>query len=136
MRWATVCVAPCDATMTEGLEYRIGGPGVQRSSVFVVPSGEGPLQLRADVGAKGPFVTGIVVMAVGGATLGLGFIMLYSGNDQTTALATVAAGGTATLVGLGLLLSNRTELLLVDGRRAKSGLLPSGLKLTPSGLVF
>jgi hypothetical protein len=134
--WVTVCQAPCRAAITPNATLRVGGPGVHASQPFVVPPGMN--RITADAGSRSGWVTGIALLAVGASVGGLGLTVValdYSSNrtinGEGATIVLSVSGLAMAAVGLGLMLSNPTDVIVTS-----SSSVSSAPRMTPQGFVF
>ncbi|HEY5241659.1 MAG TPA: hypothetical protein VIJ22_09350, partial [Polyangiaceae bacterium] len=73
--WRAVCSSPCDRPLEEHGHYRVAGDGVRPSSDVTLTGHGERVALEARPSSNGWFTGGIVLVAVGGASLGTGAFM-------------------------------------------------------------
>jgi len=131
--WAAVCVAPCDAPVPLGPEYRVAGPGIRASSTFGLDAASGQrLALHVSTASKAAYAGGIALAAVGTAALLVGTLVLVfaPGGQQVDAEAaaggaTAGAGLAAAIGGLVLVFSNKSS----RATQVLAGLAPTAPRL-------
>jgi hypothetical protein len=122
-RWETVCVAPCEAGIDSGGDFRVTGDRIRDSEPFTLRGEPGErAKIRVDGASKGGFVAGIVMLGVGGAAVAVPLLYLTSNvvmhqsegpaegpssETLTGLLVAIGVGVAVGGIGLSLLLSNR-----------------------------
>jgi hypothetical protein len=87
--WQTVCVAPCDQTVSSAFAYRIAGDGIRNSRVFSVqPQSGGRETIDVDEASTSGFVLGIVAASVGTFAMAVGLFVVF-----VNSLADTVEGG-------------------------------------------
>lgn len=142
-----LCQAPCTGSADPGGLFRIGGPGIRRSSAFMLPRDERPVTLSVRAGANSRHRAGVALLVAGSILTSAGLItaaiaesaaVQERSQDRATALRlagypTLALGVVGLVVGIPLYLRSQTEVTLDSGMRlAHLG----SVYLTPSGLAF
>jgi hypothetical protein len=140
--WHAVCVAPCDAAVQLGGEYRIAGEGITASSGFAL---HGPTtELRVDAGSYSVRRAGVWLTVVGSIAAATGAIFMGVNAIQKSpntpvnllnpggiaAIAAMAGGGTLALIGIGCIVGGGTSVRDEARRDLAQGPKPAGLHAT------
>jgi hypothetical protein len=116
--WTAVCSSPCDKAVPTGGVYRIVGPDLKTSNAFSLSVRNGEYEtLRVHGASPSATTSGIVILAVGiplsvsAAFAVVGYSALGSGGPlsptaRTIEQTSILAGAIATLVGVGMLVTN------------------------------
>jgi hypothetical protein len=120
-QWVPLCLAPCDAALPLGGEYRIAGEGITTSSPFAL---HGPsIDVRVAAGSyavrrAGVFLTFLGVLGAVGAGIFLAVDSVHPAEKPGGGLGTagrvsagvLAGSGVAGILGLGLILGGGTSV--------------------------
>ncbi len=112
--WHEACTSPCDENMPLGDEYRISGSGIHQSHDFELDGAAGGrVVLTIDPGSRTAFVTGGVLVAVGGLVDYFSLVAFAAAQSHSscTSYYTYTSGsscssgssGNGTAVGVGML---------------------------------
>ncbi|MGZ6063273.1 MAG: hypothetical protein ACXWVM_12845 [Polyangiales bacterium] len=128
--WRVVCSAPCDQPVEAGDRYRLGGRGLRTSKEFSVTENT---YLKANLGRRGSFYSGIGLFVASIPLTMLGIAALSEGKDKThdAALGVTVTGALLAVIGIALIATN-TNSVTKDGVTIGS----TGVKLSPRGFVF
>jgi len=114
-----VCQAPCEADVDAWGAYRIGGPGIRRSSAFTLPRGEGGrVGLDVTAGSSSATAWGAAGIGLGlTAVIACGIIALVGGTErpsdggvETAGLITMGVGAGLFGLGLAVVIGNETDV--------------------------
>jgi hypothetical protein len=122
-QWEPVCVTPCELHLGLNAVYRVGGGGVAPSGPFTLPRDHDPLRLHVHAGSSFLHDGGIVLAALGAASVIAGVAVVGASAVETNPEGALRAGvaffvpGVAALVlGAVLWIANGSSVVTDDGR--------------------
>lgn len=113
--WVTVCTGHCERALPAGRRYRVAGGGMRASRPFQLEGGAGSrINVTVSPASTAWFVTGIVLIPVGGLTMLVGGLVGLVGDAVGDSSAS-SSGGIAFLVGVAGLVGG-IVLVVSNGR--------------------
>jgi hypothetical protein len=136
-RWEQVCRAPCTIRVPPDLRYRIAGPNVPASDVFILGPPGSQRHLQVQAGSVAGQLTGALLLVVGIPSTAVGVIVAASTDRDATRVegfVTAGIGLGLSILGAILVATNGTTLSDENGRTIAKQRGP--VSFSPSGLLF
>jgi hypothetical protein len=133
--WQTVCLAPCDQTVSSAFAYRIAGDGIRNSRVFSVHAQAGDREtIDVDEAYTSGLVLGIVSASVGALAMAVGLfvVLVNSLADSLDGTGTSNSGGETGWVIAGVGLAGVIGGAVAIANNARTGVTPGVASSSPA----